>query len=104
VCSGTLATRLLLIGWASHGLLGCQRRSMQPSSVGALTVLSTQHDALVTPTTSGHVNSGFSGASQDLTMCGEEHGGSGRDRTGPRPTAGPHPRQWSNRVAFRTEG
>jgi hypothetical protein len=46
-----------------------------------------------TPTTSGHVNSGFSGGSQDLAMCGEEHGGSGRDRTGPRPTAGLHPRQ-----------
>jgi hypothetical protein len=26
-------------------------------------------------------------------MCGEEHGGSGRGRTGPRPTAGLHPRQ-----------
>jgi hypothetical protein len=37
VCSGTLATRPLVIGWASHGVLGRQRRSMQPSSVGPLT-------------------------------------------------------------------
>jgi hypothetical protein len=40
-----------------------------------------------------HVSSGFSRVSQDLAMWGEEHGGSGRDRTGPRPTAGLHPRQ-----------
>ena len=37
VCSGTLATRPSLIGCASHGVLGRQRRSMRPSSVGALT-------------------------------------------------------------------
>jgi hypothetical protein len=37
VCSGTVAARPLVIGWASHGLLGCQRRSTQPSSVGGLT-------------------------------------------------------------------
>jgi PadR family transcriptional regulator PadR len=90
--------------------LGIPRRAGPSATFHAAIVgratdrLSTQHDALATPTTSRHVNSGFSGGSQDLAMCGEEHGGSGRDRTGPRPTAGLHPRQWSNRVALRTEG
>ena len=45
VCSGTRAVRPLVIGWASHGVLGRQRRSKQPSSVGALTASGTLHGA-----------------------------------------------------------